>query len=345
MPLFINHNSSGKANSDQFGNCNIASSTQQEDHAYGPSSTTNWFTGITPPLGGYTWYKFDGISKEPLIWVPNSDSELLSYYNIVEGTNYTESLQVKDAIDADDDQFLDGEPVRDGLEMFMDPNNDNSYSGTGTTVTNIAPSADSNNIDGTLDVSSMYVNPGGSNPAYFRVRSDSTIQRLEFDSTVSRAGNGDSTLMFYWWSDYNATGQYSNSQAFFGGKYTNYMALRGGGNGFYGTEAETNGGSEGNHDYFANETGVFTTGSWNSWVSVFDSGTASNYYNGVLNGTTYALNSTSVHSFVRLGSSSTGTTSNDRGGDIRMGALLLYNRVLTAAEIRYNLNLFDQRFR
>jgi len=152
--------------------------------------------------------------------------------------------------------------------------------------------------------------------------------------------------MFYWWSDYDATGQYSNSQAFFGGKYTNYMALRGGGNGFYSTEAETDGGSEGNHDYFANETGnIFATGSWNSWVSVFDSGTASNYYNGTLNDTTYALNSTSIHSFIRLGSSSTGTTSNDRGGDIRMGALLIYNRVLTADEIRRNLDILDRRFK
>jgi len=236
--------------------------------------------------------------------------------------------------------------VEPGLLLFLDPNDENSYPGTGTSVTNIAPAASSNNINGTLDSSAMYVDPGSGDASYFRVRSDSTVQRLEFDSTISRAGDGDSTLMFYWWSDYDATGQYSNSQAFFGGKYTNYMALRGGGNGFYSTEAETDGGSEGNHDYFANETGnIFATGSWNSWVSVFDSGTASNYYNGTLNYTTYPLNSTSIHSFIRLGSSSTGTTSNDRGGDIRMGALLIYNRVLTADEIRRNLDILDRRFK
>lgn len=234
--------------------------------------------------------------------------------------------------------------VEDGLIMYFDPNNANSYSGTGTTVNNIAPAGNSNGVNGTLDSSDMYVNPAGS-AAYFRVQSTSTVERLELSSTVTRAGNGDSTLMFYFWSNYNAAGQYSNSQAFFGGKYTNYMALRGGGNGFYGTEAETNGGSEGNHDYFANENAnIFSTGSWSSWTSVFDSGTASNYYNGTLNGNTYPLVSDSNHSFVRLGSNSTGTGSGDRGGDIRMGALLLYNRVLSETEILKNLSLLNRRF-
>ena len=73
----------------------------------------------------------------------------------------------------------------------------------------------------------MWVNPSDG-PAYFRVETDDTnnLRVLTFDSQISRAGNGDSTLMFYWWSDYNANGQYSNSQAFFGGAFTNYMALR-----------------------------------------------------------------------------------------------------------------------
>ena len=235
--------------------------------------------------------------------------------------------------------------VEDGLIFYLDPNNSTSYAGSGTLVNNIAPFASSNGISGSLDNSSMYVNPSGE-AAYFRVRSDSTIQRLEFSGTISRAANAGSTIMFYFWSNYDATGQYSNSQAFFGGKFTNYMALRGGSNGFYGTEAETNGGSEGNHDYFANESGnIFQTGSWQSWTSIFSNTTGSNYYNGSLNNTTYPLVSDATHSFVRLGSSSTGTGSGDRGGDIRMGALLIYNRALTEAEVTRNLTLLNRRFR
>ena len=92
---------------------------------------------------------------------------------------------------------MDGSVVRDGLIMYFDPNKTSSYPGTGTTLTNIAPSDTNNGVDGTLDATSMWVNPGGGAPAYFRVQSDDTVQRIEFDSLISRAGNGDSTLMFF----------------------------------------------------------------------------------------------------------------------------------------------------
>jgi len=235
--------------------------------------------------------------------------------------------------------------VLDGLQLFFDPNDADSYSGTGTEVLNIAPNDTNNGISGSLDAASMYVNPNDS-AAYFRVRSDSVVERLDFSGTISRdADDGSSTVMFYFWSDYDATGQYSNSQAFFGGKYTNYMALRGGSDGTYGTEAETNGGDDGNHDYMANESGVFTTGSWQSWTNIITEATSTNYYNGVLNGTTYPMANNAVHSFSRLGSNSTGTGGGDRGGDIRMGALLIYNRALTGDEVRQNLDVLDRRFR
>lgn len=354
MPLYINY-SSGSAinNGDQFGHIYVAGATLQSSHSYGPSEDTGWYVGMDPPIGGYTWYKVDtgSLPIQINIWVPSEDSELLEYYNREVGTAFTNSLQVKDAIAEDDDQYLDGEPIRDGLVMFMDPNNDNSYSGTGTSVTNIAPATSSNNVDGTLDSSAMYVDPGGGEAAYFRVRSDSTIQRLDFDSTITRNADEESTLQFFFWSNYDGAGQYGNSQAFFGGKFTNYMALVGGTDGTYSAEAETNGVGtpSGNHDYFARpnlDASVFSTGSWSSWTSVFSNNTGSNYFDGILSDNTYGFlaPASSAHTFSRLGSSSTGTGSGDRGGDIRMGALLLYNRALSAAEIRHNLNIFEQRY-
>lgn len=242
--------------------------------------------------------------------------------------------------------------VTDGLQLFFDPNDDNSYPGTGTAVNNIAPIASSNNITGTLDDSAMYINPADS-AAYFRVRSDSVVQRMEFSGTITRNADEASTVMFYFWSNYNARGQYGNSQAFFGGKYTNYMALESPSTtaSTYRPEAETNGVGtpDGNHDYFAkpDDGEVFTTGSWQSWTSVFSNSTGSNYYNGTLNANTYNFLApgSSAHTFNRLGSSSTGTDSNSRGGDIRMGALLVYNRALSQQEISQNLDVLDRRFR
>lgn len=237
--------------------------------------------------------------------------------------------------------------VEDGLVLFFDPNNEESYAGSGTAVNNIAPEVSNNGITGTLDAASMYVNPSDAS-AYFRVRSDSVVERLDFSSTITRdADDGSSTVMFYFWSNYVANGQYGNSQAFFGGKYTNYMAIVGGNNGSYGVEAETNGGDDGNHDYMArtNETTGFVTGSWSSWTNILDGGNSNNYYNGVLSGTTHAMANNAIHSFSRLGSNATGTDGNARGGDIRMGALLIYNRALSGEEVRQNLDVLDRRFR
>lgn len=331
------------SDADQYGN--VWTANNIGNVPYG--NLGGWYIGINPPVGGYTWYRYDTSGNGPWINCPSGDTQLVNFYNSTMGTSFSNVPQVADAIASNNNQFLDGDVVRDGLLLYMDPNKTSSYSGSGTAVTNIAPSGSTNNIDGTLTNSSMWVNPSDG-PAYFRVETDDSanIRVLTFDSTISRAGNGDSTLLFYWWSDYNGGSQYSNSQAFFGGKYTNYMALRSlnGSTTKYWPEAETDGVGEpeGNHDYFAQDGDVFNVGEWNSWVSVFDSGTASNWYNGVENATTYALGSSTTHSFPRLGSTSTGSGSGDRGGDIRMGALLLYNRVLSDAEIRKNLDIFDQ---
>lgn len=241
--------------------------------------------------------------------------------------------------------------IEENLQLFFDPNNDRSYNGNGSTVYNIAPEATSNNISGSLDVESMYIEGINNSSSYFRVRSDTTVERMDFSDTVSRPTDEESTVMFYFWSDYDATGQYGNSQAFFGGKYTNYMAITGGSNGTYGVEAESDGIGflpDQNHDYFArtNDNTGFITGSWSSWTSVFSGSKAWNYFNGTL-GTTRDFNapSTAVHSFNRLGSNSTGVGSTNRGGDIRMGALLIYDRALTSGEVAQNLDVLNRRFR
>lgn len=331
---------------DQYGN--VWTANNIGNVPYG--NFEGWYIGINPPVGGYTWYRYDTSGNGPYINCPPNDTELVRFYNHKMGTSFSNVPQVADAIAENNNQLLDGDVVRDGLLLYMDPNKTSSYPGTGTAVTNIAPSGSTNNIDGTLTNASMWVNPSDG-PAYFRVETDDTnnLRVLTFDSQISRAGNGDSTLMFYWWSDYNANGQYSNSQAFFGGAFTNYMALESSSSTEtrYRPEAETDGigEPEGNHNYFAKPSDgyVFNQSEWSSWTSIFDSETASNWFNGTESSSTYTLGSSTTHYFTRLGSTATGDCSYPcRGGDIRMGALLLYNRVLSDAEIRKNLDIFDQ---
>ena len=236
--------------------------------------------------------------------------------------------------------------VIDQLQLYYDVGNLNSYSGTGTTLTNMAPLATNNGVNGTLDNANMVVTPSGKYP-YIQIETDDSanLKRIALSSTISFDTDDDNRTMSCWfWSDYDATGQYSSSHALFGGKYTNYWAVKNsGGATTYITEAETNGGTVGNHDYFANGESLLH-GTWNNWTVVWNGGNAQNYINGAYAGSTYEMNNQSVFSYNTIGSTSTGSTSNDRGGTWRFGGLLIYNKALSLAELNQNQTVFDLKF-
>ena len=234
--------------------------------------------------------------------------------------------------------------VLDQLALMYDVGNRNSYT-SGTTLTNMAPAEFSNNINGTLDNASMVTTPSDAHP-YIQLETDdgANLRRISLGSTITLDTDDDNrTLSIWFWSNYNSTGQYSNSHALLGGKYTNYWAVRNTSATTYTTEAETNGGTIGNHDYFSNGEGLLF-GAWNNWTVVWDSGDAQNYINGAYAGNTYEMNTNSVFSFNRIGSTSTGNTSNDRGGTWRLGGFLLYNKALSQAELDQNHQVFLQKF-
>jgi hypothetical protein len=68
------------------------------------------------------------------VWTPSNDTTLLSIYNSIEGTTYATSTEVKDAVEANDDQYIDGEPSRDGMVLYYDFSNPATYGGSGNTV-------------------------------------------------------------------------------------------------------------------------------------------------------------------------------------------------------------------
>jgi len=232
----------------------------------------------------------------------------------------------------------------DELQLYYDVSNANSYT-TGTELRNMAPSSFSNNIDGTLDNSSMVQSPSGKHP-YIQIETNnsSALKRISLDSTISfDTDDGSRTHSIWFWSDYDATGQYSNSHALLGGKYVNYLAVNNSNSTTYVTEAETNGGDDGNHDYFTNsESLVF--GGWNNWTTVWNGGNANNYINGTSVGSTYAMANNSVFSYSKIGSTSTGSGGGERGGTWRFGGLLIYNKALSTAELNQNHKVFQSKF-
>jgi hypothetical protein len=232
----------------------------------------------------------------------------------------------------------------DQLQLYYDVGNPNSYT-SGTTLTNMAPSVSSNSVNGTLDNSSMVVTPSDQHP-YIQLETDdsSNLRRISLSSTISIDGDdGERTMSVWFWSNYDSMGQYSNSHALFGGKYTNYWAVKNTNSTTYITEAETNGGDDGNHDYFSNGQSL-NFGAWNNWTVVWSGGNAQNYINGSNVGSAYGMANNSVFSFNTIGSTSTGNTSNDRGGTWRLGGLLIYNKALSTTELDQNHKVFQLKF-
>ena len=239
---------------------------------------------------------------------------------------------------------LNPQIVKDQLQLYYDVGNANSYT-TGTTLNNMAPTQFNNGVTGTLDNSSMVQTPANKYP-YIQIETDdsSNLRRIGLSSTISIDGDdGERTMQVWFWSDYDSTGQYSSSHALFGGKYVNYWAVRNNSATSYITEAETNGGVDGNHDYFANgESLIF--GGWNNWTVVWSGGNAQNYINGSNVGSAYAMATDSIFSYNTIGSTSTGSGSGDRGGTWRFGGLLLYNKALSTAELNQNHKVFQLKF-
>jgi len=234
--------------------------------------------------------------------------------------------------------------VKDQLQLYYDVGNVNSYT-TGTTLTNMASPQFSNGVNGTLDDSSMVVTPSNQHPyIQLETNNSSALKRIALSSTISIDGDdGERTMSIWFWSNYNATGQYSASHALFGGKYVNYWAVKNNSATSYITEAETNGGDDGNHDYFSNGHSLIF-GGWNNWTVVWSGGNATNYINGSNVGSSYAMANNSVFSYNTIGSTSTGSGSGDRGGTWRFGGLLIYNKALSLAELNQNHKVFQLKF-
>jgi len=234
--------------------------------------------------------------------------------------------------------------VKDQLQLYYDVGNANSYT-TGTALNNMAPAKFNNGVTGTLDNSSMVQTPTDKYP-YIQIETDdgANLRRIALDSTISIDGDdGERTMSIWFWSNYNATGQYSASHALFGGKYVNYWAVKNNSATSYITEAETNGGDDGNHDYFSNGHSLIF-GGWNNWTVVWSGGNATNYINGSNVGSSYAMANNSVFSYNTIGSTSTGSGSGDRGGTWRFGGLLIYNKALSLAELNQNHKVFQLKF-
>ena len=105
------------------------------DVGKGPTSTTDYYNGITPPSGGYTIYLNEG-SNGPSIYCPANDAALISLSNTIAGQTFATAAAALAwfATQTDKMVFNSDYPaiVTNGLILNLDAGFTPSYPTTGT---------------------------------------------------------------------------------------------------------------------------------------------------------------------------------------------------------------------
>jgi hypothetical protein len=106
------------------------------DVSKGPTSSTGYYNGITPPSGGYTIY-LNKVSGGPSIYAASNDAQLISLTNSIAGASYTTVNQCLVYYAGQTDKMCvnrDYESiVTDGLIVNLDAGFTPSYPRNGTT--------------------------------------------------------------------------------------------------------------------------------------------------------------------------------------------------------------------
>ena len=107
------------------------------DVGKGPTSTSGYWNGISPPRGGYTIY-LNKASNGPSIYVPSNDTQLIDLTNKIAGTNYTTANECLNYYITQTDKFLLDKDydavITNGLVYLADSGCVSSYPKNGTTL-------------------------------------------------------------------------------------------------------------------------------------------------------------------------------------------------------------------
>jgi hypothetical protein len=130
MPNAIKYSTSAQTLALKKGNFWIGTG----DVPKGPTSSTDYWNGITPPAGGYTIY-LNKASNGPSIYVASNDSQLIDFTNRIAGANYTTATECLNYFAGQSDKMVLNSDypniVTNGLIMELDSSITPSYPRTG----------------------------------------------------------------------------------------------------------------------------------------------------------------------------------------------------------------------
>jgi len=292
----------------------------------GPTSETGYWSTIDPPGGGYTIY-LNKAQQGPSIYVPTSDSQLISLTRTISGQDITTVAGCIAYYSGNSDTALViGQTiVTDGLIYYLDAGNTSSYPQSGTTWFNIGGSLGNN---GTLVNGPTFSSSNGGVITF-----DGTNDYLQWASDTAITPFFNS-----WWNLTLRTFE----------MWVNFSNLNTGGllgvssPGYY--EAQTFYWISNSRFGINDNSVVSSTGnalSTNTWYNVVWLRNAQSSHTLYLNGTLIGSNS----SFMSITDTDTdwGATfmSNKQG---TAPIVRFYNRKLTASEILQNYNAQKGRF-
>jgi len=135
------------------------------DVGKGPTSTTDYYNGITPPSGGYTIYLNKG-SNGPSIYCPASNPQLISLTNTIAGQTFATAAAALDWYNGQTDKMVFNIDypaiVTDGLVLNLDAGFTPSYPTTGTTWYDVSSSGTNGTLVGSPPFVSGINDFGGS---------------------------------------------------------------------------------------------------------------------------------------------------------------------------------------
>ncbi len=208
MPNAIKYSTSAQSLALKKGNFYIGTG----DVGKGPTSTTDYWNGITPPSGGYTIY-LNKASGGPSIYTAANDAALISLTNRIAGADYTTVAQCLDYFAGQTDKMVlnfDYEEIStNGLVLTLDAGFSPSYPTTNTTLYDLSENANNCTLTNGIGFSSDGSGFDGSGTLIFDGVNDYIdfyAPNLGTTATVEmwcKIGAGYSDKMFCGWLYYN----------------------------------------------------------------------------------------------------------------------------------------------
>jgi len=323
---------------------------------YGPTSTTGFWNGVTPPAGGYVIY-VDKASQGPSIHVASDDAQCIGMLLEMGATGSTignvlawaagqaNMVVLSEELVIGDLPGAGPSIITSGLTLNLDAGNASSYSGTGTAWNDLS----GNGYTATMTSSNpTFVSNGAA--SYFNLSNnnkyiynhDTSVQGFTFATNTGIPQTNGFTIEFmYYISSYN-----------FGNGQNPIFLNTGTGDGYrfgilndgslyfmLGDGSGTDNATVGN--------GSVTVGAWYHIVGVFDRTNALGggvniyaYSNGISKGST-GISPRSGMSLAAPNISYDGCCS---AFDGRLNTLRVYNRALNSTEVTQNFNAVKSRF-